>query len=134
MFLIIARAIAAPVFFQVNGCDYFGLEIALGKDDVYALIVCGYAFECIGGTWPVIDITFIIVDLTVAHDIFYFGLGNLAALHAAFGMSGILDIGNAAVKSAVAVDGCRVGGRPSVVGRGGFGLCRLWLLQTPDDE
>jgi hypothetical protein len=134
MFLIIARAIAAPVFFEVDGCDHFCFEVALGKDDPYALIVAGYAFQRIGRAWPVIDITFIVIDLSVAHDVFYFGLGNLAALHAAFGMSRILEIRNAAVKSAVAVDGCRVSGSPAGIGRIGFWLCRLGLLQTPDDE
>jgi hypothetical protein len=122
-----------PICIEVNSGHHFGSEIALGKYNADALIITGKPFHGVGGTGFFVDIAFVIVDLAASHNVFHFGLGNMPALHPAFSMFGIFDIGNAAVESTIAVD---LAGRCFVVagGRVFCGFIRCSPGTTPDKE
>lgn len=96
---------ALPFFFQVNAGDYFGRLIALRKHDAYVLVIVCIAFQCVHGAGIAFDIAFAIIDVAVFHDVLHFGLGNLAAFHAAAGVFGVFKERCSPVKATVAVYG-----------------------------
>lgn len=137
MLFIIAGTVTFPIGIEINAGDDFRLEIALSKDDTYALVVLRKSLECIGRAWPCIHITLCVVDFAIAHDFFYLCLGYFAALHTAFGVLGIFNISYSPIEATVAVRFRR----GILAGRfgGGLGSCSLWLrrlfmLESPDEE
>src|SRR6478735_6581514 len=103
MLFIIARAIALPVGIQIDTGDDLRLQIALREDDPHPLIIFCDTLERISGTGPRVHIAFCIIDLAIPHDLLYLSLGYLPALHPAFCMLRVFDIGHPAIESMVAI-------------------------------
>ena len=83
----------AKLLLQVYARYNFRFFAALGKYNAHVLFIPErIAFERIRRTGPVIQVAFRIIDAAVFHDVFNLLLGNVPALHAAFGMRGILKL------------------------------------------
>ena len=139
VFFIVTGAVAGPVGAEVDDRNHFCFEVALGEDDTDALVVTGGAFEGISWAGSSVGVAFFVVDGAVLHDFLHFCLGDFSAAHAAFGVLGVFDIGDAAVESVVAVNvrggvfcPAVVGGVGGIVG---FGLLRVpCVLELADHE
>ena len=69
---------------------YRGGAVALRIDNTHPLVIGCISFQCIARTTGILEITFIIVDLTVQHDILHFALRYLPALHTTSCMVAVL--------------------------------------------
>jgi hypothetical protein len=131
VFVVITGAMAFPICTEIDTGDYFGLLIALCKHDPNPLIVLRGTLQCIGWAGFVVHITFAVVDRAFLHDLLHFGLRDLPALHPAFGMPGVFDIGNSPVESMIAID---TGGWISRRFAGSGRLCLARIAPLHEEE
>jgi hypothetical protein len=118
MLVFISRAMAFKFIFEVYTGYHFGFIIALCKNNTYMLVVflC-ISFQRISRAWSSAGFAFIIIDIAVLHNILYFFLRNMTALHPAFGMLCIFQVTYPPVEPPVAI-----GIIAAVIAGGGSGL------------
>lgn len=78
------------IFFQVIAGNYFGLIAALGKDHPYLFSLAGLALQGKGGTGLVAAVAFVEIDNSFLHDLVDIFLADVAAVHAAQSVLGII--------------------------------------------
>jgi hypothetical protein len=103
IFIVIAGAMALPIFFKVYASDYLGFLITLRKYNSYVLGILRVAFYRVSWAGISLYIAFAVVDAAVFHDVLHFRFCYFPALHAAAGVFGVFKEGYTAVKAAVAV-------------------------------
>lgn len=122
---------AFPIRAEIDTGDHFGLLITLRKHNSYALVILRDAFQCIGWAGIVVHIAFAVIDGAFLHDLLYFRLRDLTALHPASGMLGIFNVGYPSVEPMIAIDTGRGIGRFFA---GGSGFCLACIALLYEEE
>jgi len=104
MLLIITWAIALPLMVQIDSGYHLRFIIALGEYNAHVLAIMCHSFQGISWTRISFHLTLAVVDVTVAHHIFYFLWRNLSAFHPATCMFCILQKGSSTVEPTIAVN------------------------------
>lgn len=87
---------------EIDTGDYFGIIIALGKNDPEMLVILlAIAFQSIGRAGFVVKPGFSGVNFAMFQEIEYFRFADLAAVHSASGMATVFKPVHSPVKSLI---------------------------------
>jgi len=103
LFPIVTGTGTGPLLIKIDGGNNLSLKITLRENNTNALIIVCDAFNCIGGTGPIVHIRFPVIDFASFHNFFHFLFCDLSALHSAARMLRILNEGGPPIKSTIAI-------------------------------